>query len=79
MFMLSNVLQFIIKYSQKKFVAIIVSVFMQIFCLTLFCAFLEHSSISQVIFSRLRSSFLSDLYYSHSKVKLVANIKSIAV
>ena len=29
---------------------------------------------SQVIFSRFRSSFFSDLYWSHSEVKLVANI-----
>ena len=29
---------------------------------------------SQVTFSRFRSSFLSDLYGSHSAVKLVANI-----
>ena len=29
-------------------------------------------------FSRFRSSFLSDLYCSHSEVKLVAKIKSIA-
>ena len=29
-------------------------------------------------FSRFRSSFLSDLFCSHSEVKLVANIKSVA-
>ena len=30
--------------------------------------------ISQLTFSHFRSSFLSDLYWSHSEVKLVANI-----
>ena len=40
-----------------------------------FCAFLlEHSLTSHVTFSRFRSSFLSNLYCSHSEVKPVANI-----
>ena len=67
--------------SRTKFVAIIVSVllFYANFLLDGFCAFLlEHSLTSQVTFSRFRSSFLSDLYCSHSEIKLVANIKSIA-
>ena len=38
---------------------------------------LELSLSSQVTFSRFRSSFLSDLFSSHSEVKLV-NIKSVA-
>ena len=43
-----------------------------------FCAFLlEHSLISRMTFSRFRSSFLSDLFCSHSEVKLVANTKSV--
>ena len=50
---------------------------MQIFHLTILRFFLEHSLTSQVTFSRFRSSFLSDLYCSHSEVKLVANIKSV--
>ena len=40
--------------------------------------FLEHSLTSQATSSRLGSSFLSDLYCSHSKVKPDANIKSVA-
>ena len=43
-----------------------------------FCAFRENFLTSQVTFSHFRSSFLSDLYCSHSEVKLVAKIKSIA-
>ena len=55
-----------------------VNVFMQFFAWP-FCAFLlELSLTSQVTFSRFRSSFLSDLYYSHSEVKLFSKIKSIA-
>ena len=61
--------------------AIIVNVlvfFMQIFCLTILRFFQEHSLTSQVTFSRFHFSFLSDLCCSHSKGKLVANIKSVA-
>ena len=57
----------------------LVGPFMQILSLGRFCAFLlEHSLTSQVTFSRFRSSFLSDLYCSHSEVKLAAKIKLIA-
>ena len=49
------------------------------FSLDRFCAFLiEHSLTSHVTFSGFRSSFLSDLYCTHSEVKLVAKIKPIA-
>ena len=63
------------------FMAIIVNVlvfFMQIFRLTILHFSSKTFFDSQVTFSRFRSSFLSDLYYSHSEVKLVANIKSVA-
>ena len=44
---------------------------LQFFLLDGFCAFLlEYSLTSHVTFSRFRSSFLSDLYCSHSEVKL---------
>ena len=50
---------------------------MHIFCLS----FLRYSSrtswTSQVTFSRFGSSFLSDLYCSHSELKLVAKIRLI--
>ena len=52
-----------IKCSGTKFVAIIncFGLFKAIFSLYGFCAFLEYSFTSQVLFSRFRSSFLSDL------------------
>ena len=57
-----------------------VGFFYAIFSLKLFCAFLlEHSLTSQVNFSRLRSSFLSDLYCFDSELKPAANIKLVAV
>ena len=44
-----------------------------------FCVFLlEHSLTSQMTFSRFRSSFVSDLYCSHSEVKLVVYMKLLA-
>ena len=65
----------LINSPRAKFVAIIVNVlvfFNAKFSLDRFCAFrLEHSSTSQVTSSRFRSSFLCDLYCSHSEVKLV--------
>ena len=54
-------------------------VFIQNSSLDRFCAFLlEHSLTSHVTFSRFGSSFLSDFFCSHSEVKLVAYIKSVA-
>ena len=67
--------------SRTKFVTIIVNVlvFYAFFLPDRFCAFLlKHSLTSQVTFSRFRSLFLSGLYCSHSEVKIVAEIKSIA-
>ena len=56
-----------------------VGLFYANFLLDYFSAFiLENFLTSQVIFSRFRSSVLSDLYFTHSEVKLVANIKSVA-
>ena len=49
---------------------------LQFFCSTISRFSLEYFFSSQVSFSRFRSSFLSDVYCSHSEVNLVANIKS---
>ena len=55
-----------------------VGIFYANFLLDRSCAFLlEHFLTSQVTFSRFRTSFLSDFYCSHSKVKLVANKKTV--
>ena len=52
---------------------------MQSFLVNCFCAFLlEHSLNFQVKFSCFRCSFLNDLYCSHSELKPIANIKSVA-
>ena len=52
--------------------------FYAIFSLCNFELFFWNILTSQVTFSRFRSSFLSHIYCSHSKVKLVANKKSVA-
>ena len=53
------------------------AMFMQVFRLTIF-RFSFRAFFDLVTFSRFRSSFLSDVYCSHSEVKLVVNIKSVA-
>ena len=52
-----------------------VGLFLQIFCWTVCDFLLDHSLTSQMTFSSLSLLILSDLYCSHSTVKLVANIK----
>ena len=53
---------------------------MQIFCLTIlrFASRTFFDFSSDLLLFRFRFSFLSDLYCSHSEVKPVDNIKSIA-
>ena len=68
--------------SRTTFAAIIVNVlvfFNANFSLDRFGASLGKPFLtSQVTFSRFRSSFLSDLYCSHSEIKLFDKLKSIA-